>query len=178
MNRVCSMFEVNLGWVGLVGNEKGVERIYLPGLKKQELGERIREEFPDSVETDSFLTDARKELTEYFEGRRSKFGMALDLSRATPFQRAAYRIMSEIRFGEVHSYRWLAEKMGNRAAVRAAGSANARNRWPVVIPCHRIVASDGRLTGFSAPGGLELKARLLALEGVPVRNGKVATQLD
>jgi methylated-DNA-[protein]-cysteine S-methyltransferase len=81
--------------------------------------------------------------------------------------------MSSIPFGEVRTYRWLAQKIGNPRALRAVGSANARNRWPVVIPCHRIVGSDGHLTGFSAPGGLDLKARLLKLEGIPTEQGKI-----
>jgi methylated-DNA-[protein]-cysteine S-methyltransferase len=81
--------------------------------------------------------------------------------------------MLTIPFGEVRTYQWLAEKVGNPKALRAVGSANARNHWPVVIPCHRIVGSDGRLTGFSAPGGLDLKARLLRLEGIPTERGKV-----
>jgi len=98
--------------------------------------------------------------------------MPLDLSSATPFQRKVYRVMKTIPPGTVRTYRWLAEKAGNPKGLRAVGSANARNRWPLVIPCHRIVGSDGRLTGFSAPGGLDLKAELLKLEGVPVEKGK------
>ena len=167
------IFQVKPGWMGLVGNEKGVERIYLPGLTKEDLQKRIRQEFPESEEGGGFLDGAKRELVEYFEGKRDRFEMPLDLSRATPFQKKAYKVMSTIPFGEVRTYRWLAEKTGNPKAVRAAGSANAHNRWPVVIPCHRIVGSDGRLTGFSAPGGLDLKAALLKLEGIPSEAGRV-----
>jgi methylated-DNA-[protein]-cysteine S-methyltransferase len=99
--------------------------------------------------------------------------MPLDFSSATLFQRKAYRVMLTIPFGEVHTYRWLAEKIGNPKSLRAVGHANGKNCWPLVVPCHRIVGSDGRLTGFSAPGGLELKAELLKLEGIPVEKGKV-----
>jgi len=81
--------------------------------------------------------------------------------------------MLAIPFGRVQTYRWLAEKIGNPKGLRAVGSANGKNRCPLVVPCHRIVGSDGRLTGFSAPGGLELKAQLLRLEGVPVEKGRV-----
>ena len=99
--------------------------------------------------------------------------MVLDLSRATPFQKKVYGVMSTIPFGQVRTYRWLAQNIGNPRALRAVGSANARNRWPVVIPCHRIVGSDGSLTGFSAPGGLALKEELLRLERIPVAEGRV-----
>jgi methylated-DNA-[protein]-cysteine S-methyltransferase len=166
------IFQVQRGWMGLVGNEKGIQRIYLPGLGKEELRKRIQREFPGSGEGQTFLEGPKREMVEYFEGGRSRFGMTLDLSQATPFQKRAYRVMLTIPFGEVRTYRWLAEKIGNPKALRAVGSANARNRWPVVIPCHRIVGSDGRLTGFSAPGGLALKEKLLKLEGIEVEKGR------
>ena len=168
-----TIFQVKAGWMGLVGNEKGIERIYLPGLSKEELRKRIQREFPESQEEETLLKGPKRELVEYFEGSRSRFEMPLDLSKATPFQKRAYQIMLTIPFGEVRTYRWLAEKVGNPKALRAVGSANARNQWPVVIPCHRIVGSDGRLTGFSAPGGLDLKASLLKLEGIPTERGKI-----
>jgi len=171
-----TIFQVKPGWMGLVGSEKGVQRIYLPGLSREDLLERIRREFPESEEGAGFLEGPRKELVEYFEGRREQFEMPLDLSRATPFQKRAYGIMSGIPFGEIRTYRWLAHQVGNPRALRAVGNANARNRWPVVIPCHRIVGSDGRLTGFSAPGGLDLKAHLLKLEGIPTTRGKVESE--
>lgn len=173
MKSSYTIFQVKPGWMGLVGNENGVERIYLPGLAKEDLRERIQREFPKSQEEETFLESPKRELVEYFEGSRSRFDMPLDLSGATPFQKKVYQIMSTIPFGEIRTYRWLAQKIGNPKALRAVGSANARNHWPVVIPCHRIVGSDGGLTGFSAPGGLDLKARLLKLEGIPTEQGKV-----
>ncbi len=178
MKSSYAIFQVKQGWVGLVGNEKGIERIYLPGLAKQELQKRIQSEFPESREEESFLKGPKEELVEYFEGRRSRFEMPLDLSRATSFQKKAYQVMLTIPFGEVRTYRWLAEKIGNPKALRAVGSANARNQWPLVIPCHRIVGSDGRLTGFSAPGGLALKEELLRLERIPVIEGRVQSPKD
>jgi methylated-DNA-[protein]-cysteine S-methyltransferase len=98
------------------------------------------------------------------------------MSEITPFQRKVYSVLSGVPFGEVCTYRWLAQKIGNPKALRAVGLANATNRWPLVIPCHRVVGSNGFLTGFSAPGGLELKARLLRLEDIPVEAGKVPAE--
>jgi O-6-methylguanine DNA methyltransferase len=173
MKSAFTIFRVKIGWMGLVGTEKGVQRIFLPGPKKEELRRRILGEFPGCPEDTGFLGQAKKELTEYFSGRRVRFDFPLEISGATPFQQKAYRIMSTIPFGEVRTYRWLAQKIGSPKALRAVGGANAKNRWPLAIPCHRVVGSDGRLTGFSAPGGLALKARLLELEGIAVEKNRV-----
>jgi methylated-DNA-[protein]-cysteine S-methyltransferase len=173
MESTYRIFPVKLGWIGLVGNEKGLQRIYLPGLKKQELKECITSEFPGSTESKDLWKQPKKQFIEYFSGKRSRFDLPLDLSGATPFQKKVYAALSRIPFGEVRTYRWLAEKIGNPRALRAVGMANGKNRWPIVIPCHRVVGSDGFLTGFSAPGGLDLKAALLELEGVRVTQGKV-----
>ena len=167
------VFRTKLGWMGLVGNERGVQRIYLPEPSQKDLGERINREFPDGREGGYALAQARKEILEYFGGLRKKFEISLDLSLATPFQRKVYQTMLSIPFGQVHTYRWLAEKIGSPKSLRAVGNANGKNRWPLVVPCHRIVGSDGRLTGFSAPGGLAQKEELLKLEGVSVGKGKV-----
>lgn len=173
MERAYLIFRVKMGWMGLVGGAKGVQRIYLPGLGKEKLEREIMKEFPGARKGDFFAKRARKELTEYFSGRRIRFTIPLDLDGVTPFQRKVYREMSRIPFGEVRSYCWVARRVGKPKALRAVGGANARNRWPVIIPCHRIVGSDGWLTGFSAPGGLSLKTALLKLEGIPVYRGRV-----
>jgi len=176
MKSTFTIFCVKQGWMGLVGGEKGVQRIYLPGLKKGELRNRILSDFPECREGADFLSQAEKELTEYFFGRRVNFAFPLDLSGATPFQKKTYTVMCSIPFGEVRTYRWLAQRLGNPKALRAVGGANAKNRWPIVIPCHRVIGSDGFLTGFSAPGGLALKTALLELEGVPVEKNRVKTK--
>ncbi len=168
-----SVFKVNLGWVGIVGHEKGIERIFLPETDRLQLRKSILAEFPGCREKAPFLRKPEKELREYFSGRRTEFDFPLDFSKATPFQRKVYKVMSGIPFGQLRSYGWLARKIGNPKALRAVGSANGKNRWPVVIPCHRIVGSQGGLTGFSAPGGLGLKASLLEMEGIAVKGNKV-----
>jgi methylated-DNA-[protein]-cysteine S-methyltransferase len=168
-----AVFKVRLGWMAIVGSEDGIERIYLPEMDEPGLRRRILSGFPAAREGAPFLRQAEKELQEYFAGRRTRFDFPLDLSQATPFQRKVYRVMKEIPFGEIHSYGWLAREIGNPQALRAVGGANGKNRWPIVIPCHRIVGSCGSLTGFSAPGGLGLKAGLLDLEGIPVRGQRV-----
>jgi len=166
MKIAFELFQVDQGWMGLVGNEKGVQRIYLPGLKREDLQNRIFSEFPGCEEGAGFLNKAKEQVAGYFSGRRIQFDFPLDLSGATSFQRTVYKAMRTIPYGEVRTYRWVAKKIGKTKAWRAVGGACAKNRWPLAVPCHRVVGSDGRLTGFSASGGLALKEELLKVEGM------------
>ncbi len=101
-------------------------------------------------------------LHAYFNGSRVTFPDKLDLSAATPFQAMVWEITRLIPYGETRSYRWVAEQIGQPAAVRAVGQALARNPLPIIIPCHRVIGSNGTLGGFS--GGLVMKQKLLRLE--------------
>jgi len=109
------------------------------------------------------LVEAGRQLEEYFAGRRTEFALTLDMS-GTPFQRTVWNALLTIPFGETRSYAEIARQIGRPTAVRAVGAANGRNPVSIVTPCHRVVGSSGALTGFA--GGLDVKARLLALEGV------------
>jgi len=109
----------------------------------------------DVVDTAAF------QLEEYFDRTRRAFDLILDL-RGTPFQIAAWRALSEIPYGETRTYSEQAARIGRPNAVRAIGAANGRNPISIALPCHRVVGSDGSLTGFA--GGLETKAALLAFE--------------
>lgn len=82
-----------------------------------------------------------------------------------PFQQEALQVVSEIDYGRTRTYGDIARQLGKPKAVRAVGRANATNPMPIIIPCHRVLGADGRLHGFSAPGGVETKAWLLRLEG-------------
>ena len=112
-------------------------------------------------ETD-FLREARAQLDDYFEGRRREFDLPL-APRGTDFQRAVWRCLRDIPYGETISYAELARRVGKPSAVRAVGAANGRNPLPIVVPCHRVIGTDGSLTGFG--GGLPTKQFLLELEG-------------
>ncbi len=103
------------------------------------------------------------QLAEYFAGRRRDFALALD-PPGTPFQRQVWEELARIPFGATISYGELARRVGRPAAARAVGAANGANPIPIVLPCHRVIGSDGSLTGYG--GGLPLKKALLALEGV------------
>jgi methylated-DNA-[protein]-cysteine S-methyltransferase len=107
------------------------------------------------------LLQTERELQEYFAGERSEFSLPLDL-RGTEFQRAVWRVLQTIPFGTTLTYGEIAAQLARPSASRAVGAANGRNPVSIVVPCHRVIGSTGKLTGFA--GGLEIKARLLALE--------------
>lgn len=107
------------------------------------------------------LAEARRQLDEYFAGSRTSFDLPLDL-RGTDFQQRAWRSLAQIPYGETLSYREQAELLGDPRLARAVGTANGRNPLSIVLPCHRVVGSDGSLTGYAA--GLDAKRFLLELE--------------
>lgn len=110
---------------------------------------------------DAVLTETACQLKQYFAGRRRSFSLPLAAS-GTQFQRQVWTALEKIPFGEVRSYQDIASAIGNPKAVRAVGAANGRNPIPIIVPCHRVIGSNGRLTGFA--GGLPAKQRLLELE--------------
>jgi len=119
----------------------------------------------------TLLQRAASQLREYFFEGRKIFNLPLDLSGLSVFTREVLNLTCSIPWGEVASYGELASRLGNPKAARAVGGALARNPIPLIIPCHRVVASDGSLHGYSASGGIALKERLLQLEGLHVRSG-------
>lgn len=113
--------------------------------------------------THPVLAQARAELLAYFAGARKTFSIPLR-PKGTAFQQAVWDALSEIPWGETRSYGDIARRIGNPRGVRAVGLANGRNPLPIVVPCHRVIGSDGSLTGYG--GGLPIKVKLLALEGI------------
>lgn len=108
-----------------------------------------------------YLQQAACQFAEYFDGRRQRFELPL-APRGTPFQRQVWVALGDIPFGETESYAGLARRIGRASAVRAVGAANGRNPLPIILPCHRVIGTDGSLTGFG--GGLPVKAWLLRHE--------------
>jgi methylated-DNA-[protein]-cysteine S-methyltransferase len=125
------------------------------------IGPRVSEQ-PDRLEA------VRRELDEYFAGRREEFDVPLDRCLSTGFRRAAQEAISRIPYGAVASYGDIAAGAGQPGATRAAGTACRTNPIPVVVPCHRVLRSDGSIGGYAGDmvGGLDIKRHLLALEGV------------
>jgi methylated-DNA-[protein]-cysteine S-methyltransferase len=137
------------------------------GLRSIEVvrGSKMKRETVPRTGAGAIVRQAEQELREYFAGRRRTFTVKLDLE-GTEFQRKAWQAMRKIPFGETISYGDQARKVGKPTAYRAVGSANGKNPIPIIVPCHRVLASDGSLGGYSL--GLSMKRRLLALEGVSV----------
>jgi len=104
----------------------------------------------------------KMQLREYFKGRLREFTQEVVLLQGTDFDKKVWLALKEIPYGETRSYRWIAERIGNSKAVRAVGQALGRNPLPIILPCHRIIESNGSIGGYS--GGINIKRRLLDLE--------------
>jgi len=122
-----------------------------------------RNQFGPSAQAENhpILSDAKVQLEEYFAGRRREFDLPLS-PRGTSFQMQVWQGLRDIPYGQLWSYGKLARHIGHGGAARAVGAANGRNPIPIIVPCHRVIGSDGTLTGFG--GGLDVKARLIELE--------------
>jgi methylated-DNA-[protein]-cysteine S-methyltransferase len=119
---------------------------------------------PRVLEAPARLDDVRRELDEYFEGRRRDFDLPIDWALASPFGRRILKATAAIPFGQVSTYGAVASQAGNPKASRAAGRALGSNPIPIVVPCHRVIGASGQLTGYT--GGLHRKVALLEIEGV------------
>jgi methylated-DNA-[protein]-cysteine S-methyltransferase len=147
-----------VGKLTLVASSEGLSAI----LWENDRPGRVRLTIDAQDDTHPVLLEAERQLGEYFGGRRKTFALKLDLA-GTAFQRKVWNALLTIPFGETRSYAQIARQIGSPAAVRAVGAANGKNPVSIVAPCHRVIGSTGKLTGFA--GGLDVKARLLSLEG-------------
>ncbi len=156
-------FKTNIGTVRTAAADKGLVLICLPGESRRYFNERIEQLFSGhQVQSGGEVNrEAQRQIIDYLNGKRTRFDLPLDL-RGTPFQKTALRRVARIPYGKVKTYGEIAAAIGRPRAARAVGSANARNNLPLVIPCHRVVATNG-LGGYG--GGLALKKRLLKMEG-------------
>lgn len=150
--------------MGLVISPRGYHMVILPKEKEREIKKVLEEHYvEDLAREDRKLKPFSDKINSYLNGGRVEFKGELDISGATPFEMKVWDIAYGIPYGEVRSYAWVAEKIGNPKEVRAVGQALKRNRLPIVIPCHRVIKKSGELGGFS--GGLDLKHELLKIEG-------------
>lgn len=156
-----------LGELGLAAGEHGLITITLgkglDGVLPQLL-KRRRDSGRGRCKPWEVLEQACHEVAEYMLNAREKFETPLDLSSGTEFQRAVWRRLQRVHFGKSTTYSALADDIGQAGASRAVGNAVGANPLPIIIPCHRVLAANGRLGGFS--GGLGRKRKLLAIEGI------------
>ena len=163
-------YESPLGELRIAVTEIGVVRIALPRAAGRGFAGWLERELPRAEALDWLppLDKIRRELDEYFAGQRRSFQVPLDL-RGTDFQLEVWRSLCEIPFGETSSYGEVARSIKRPRAARPVGAASGANPLPILVPCHRVIASDGKLGGYS--GGLELKRKLLALEKATLPGG-------
>ena len=158
--------ESPVGAVGLVRGPRGYVRVQLPVRGgASALRRRLQRDHPGAVEDAAALADGVGAVAAWAVGEPPPRGIRLDLSGVSPFYRRVYGVLRRIRRGRVLTYAEVARRAGSPGAHRSVGSALARNPLPLLVPCHRVVRSDGSLGGFSAPGGLVLKERMLRHEG-------------
>jgi O-6-methylguanine DNA methyltransferase len=154
-----SQMKSGIGPLWVAVSNKGVVMIEFAGREFPPANAKGKFEW---VLSEAKTETARKELTQYFDGRRTEFTVPLDLRKGTEFQRKCWEILTKIPYGEIRSYHEVAKAAGRPAASRAVGQANHANPIPIIIPCHRVINADGHLGGYG--GGLDVKEQLLALE--------------
>jgi methylated-DNA-[protein]-cysteine S-methyltransferase len=153
------ILDTPIGRLTIEGNDDAITYIALPECNTKGSGKPAK---PDS-DTPKVMLRAIAQLTEYFDGTRTEFDLPLELS-GTDFQKDVWLALAEIPYGKTISYAELATMVDRPTAFRAVGQANGANPIPIVLPCHRVIASGGGIGGYG--GGLDMKRRLLALEGL------------
>jgi methylated-DNA-[protein]-cysteine S-methyltransferase len=163
-----ALFDTAIGRCALVWRGGFVIGAALPEATEEEARRRLAKRFPDARETDPplFAAAAIARIRELLDGGKTELGgIQLDLSAGSDFERRVWEATRRIPCGEVRSYGDVARAMGAPQAAQAVGVALGRNPVPIIVPCHRVLAAAGRSGGFSAPGGVATKFRLLELEG-------------
>ncbi len=159
-----TVFKTPYGYMGIAKSLLGLYMIILPKGKASEVMGTLEENFISPLLCDKRgLTRIKDKILNYLDGKIVYFDEILDLGGATPFERRVWQAVMMIPRGEVRSYEWVARQIGDQNAKRAVGQALARNRLPIVIPCHRVVYKDGDLGGFIY--GVNFKRILLKIEG-------------
>ncbi len=161
-----TIFQTKWGYFGLAGTENGLSRTQLPGSTPEKIKTRLLKNLPNPQYDKSFCKILQQQITNYFKGDCVKFSrdIPLILDGFTSFGKSVLTTCRKIEIGQTITYGQLAKKAGRPNASRAVGSVLANNPLPLIIPCHRIIRSDGKMGGFSAPGGIILKKKLLELE--------------
>lgn len=155
MNRAY-YYDTKIGRIGLVEDGEAITHLYFGEIELKDI----------KIEESNLLKEAFKQISEYLEGRRKEFSLPLK-PFGTEFQLKVWNALREIPYGTTCSYKDIAVKIGNEKACRAVGLANNRNPISIFIPCHRVIGSNGKLVGYG--GGLDLKEKLLNLEGATYR---------
>lgn len=161
MDQIQYQIKSKVGPLYLVASRQGLRGVFF---HKQNV--KLAQQLNLLNPVEKILAEAAQQLEEYFSGKRQQFELNIDFA-GTAFQKKVWQALSKIPFGQTVSYRDIAKRIKNPKAVRAVGSANGQNPFCIVIPCHRVIAANGTLGGYS--GGLAIKRKLLKLEGGQLR---------
>ena len=169
------IFRTGWGYFGLAGTESALYRACLPEREKAKIKARLLGNISDAQFDSGYFKSLQKQIQAYYEGDLVNFNpkIPIILDGFRTFSASVLTKCRQLQFGQTISYAGLARKSGRPAACRAVGGALARNPVPLIIPCHRVLRTDGILGGFSAPGGVAVKKKMLELESrtVIVLNG-------
>ena len=175
---IYDVFRVSLGWCAVARGGRGICAFVLP-VRSAEVAEEeilastarlLQPGAPAPRRAPSALRRLAEAAARYFDGEAVGFDeFPVDLSSGTSFQRRVWSVIGRIPRGKVRTYRWIGVEIGRPEAARAIGRAVGANPVPLLIPCHRVVGSDGALVGFSAAGGIGLKAKMLEIEKIRMR---------
>lgn len=160
-----TIFQTKWGYFGLFGTEHALCRTQLPGPEREKIKSLLLRSMPDAQFDKGFFRPLQKQVNTYFEGAYVDFrNIPIELEGVSSFVGSVLSACRNVEFGRTMTYAGLAKKINRPSAARAVGSALARNPLPLIIPCHRIIRGDGKIGGFSAAGGTDLKAKLLQHE--------------
>ena len=148
-----------IGKIYMIVNEKGLEEIFL----LESHFEIYHKQYPELQRDEEICKEVKRQLIEYFEGKRTEFELELDI-QGTAFRKQVWEELMKIPYGQTISYKEVAERISNPKAVRAVGGAVGANLMPIVIPCHRVIGANGKMVGFMGPDHIDMKVRLLEHE--------------
>ena len=166
-----AIFETAIGWAGIAWTDKGLVGAYLPEAERESARRSFLRRFPDAQEAEPTADAAHAiaGIRELLTGKANDLtDIAIDIARVPAFNARVYQIARAIPPGETRTYGEIAVELGDKLLARDVGAALGQNPWPIVVPCHRVTAAGGKLGGFSARGGVNIKVRLLAIEGAKV----------
>jgi len=164
---VYCVFGTRHGWMGVLASEAGLSRIILPCRSAEDAVTKLGAHTENAAQLPAPFADLIARFKSYFQAQRVDFPDRLDLSGATDFQRSVWEAARAISWGETRSYQWLASHIGKPRAARAVGQALGQNPLPIIVPCHRVLSTNGKLGGFT--GGLDMKRLLLKTEDITVQ---------
>ena len=162
------VFDTPIGPCGLAWGANGLIGVALPDATPEATHARLLRRFPEAIGSKSppEVLQARDRILQLLAGQPVDLtGIALDLGRVGNFERRLYQALRAVPAGQTVSYGELAARLGEPHGAQAVGQAMGKNPWPIIVPCHRVVGSNGKLGGFSAPGGTRTKLKILEIEG-------------